>query len=183
MKEREVGAPAVPTAATATTAATAGAAPTLYDWAGGMPAFERLTGVFYARVKEDAVLGPVFAHMSPEHPEHVARFLAEVFGGPPAYSEHAGGRGHSEMISHHLRKGLSEEKRRRWVNLLLDCADEVGLPDDPEFRSAFVGYLEWGSRLAVVNSQPGVPPAPDDSPMPHWGWGEVGGPYRPDGPA
>ena len=30
------------------------------------------------------------------------------------------------------------------------------MPDDPEFRSALVGYLEWGSRLAVINSQPGA---------------------------
>ena len=55
-----------------------------------------------------------------------------------------------------------------------------GLPDDPEFRSAFVAYLEWGSRLAVINSQPGVPdsdPDPTD-PMPVWNWGAVGGPYR-----
>lgn len=48
------------------------------------------------------------------------------------------------------------------------------MPDDPEFRSALVGYLEWGSRLAVINSQAGVDP---DAPMPKWGWGEVRGPY------
>jgi len=28
------------------------------------------------------------------------------------------------------------------------------MPDDPEFRSALVGYLEWGSRLQSFNSQP-----------------------------
>jgi len=28
----------------------------------------------------------------------------------------------------------------------------VGLPSDPEFRSAFGRYLEWGTRLAVINS-------------------------------
>jgi len=64
------------------------------------------------------------------------------------------------------------------VQLLLESADEVGLPDDPEFRSAFVAYLEWGSRLALLNSQDGVAPSVDQS-MPRWGWGEVGGPYRP----
>lgn len=58
--------------------------------------------------------------------------------------------------------------------LLLETADELRLPDDPEFRSALVGYLEWGSRLAVINSQPGVK-AEEDSPMPKWGWGEVKG--------
>jgi len=42
--------------------------------------------------------------------------------------------------------------------------DEVGLPSDPEFRSAFVAYLEWGHRLAVIkfagrrNAHPGTRP-------------------------
>jgi hemoglobin len=66
------------------------------------------------------------------------------------------------------------------VALLLDTADELALPDDPEFRSALVGYLEWGSRLAVINSQADGD-VDGNSPMPKWGWGEVKGPYRPDG--
>ena len=37
------------------------------------------------------------------------------------------------------------------------AADDAGLPDDPEFRAALVGYLEWGTRLAMHNSQPGAP--------------------------
>lgn len=63
------------------------------------------------------------------------------------------------------------------MDLLVTCADETGIPEDPEFRSAFVAYLEWGSRIAVLNSQPGVAPPPPDSPMPVWAWGEVKGPY------
>jgi hemoglobin len=62
--------------------------------------------------------------------------------------------------------------------LLLDTADELGLPDDPEFRSALVGYLEWGTRLAVLNSQPGAT-VDEAAAMPRWGWGEVKGPYLP----
>jgi hypothetical protein len=46
------------------------------------------------------------------------------------------------------------------------------MPDDPEFRPALVGYLEWGSRLAVLNSQAGAEVNPD-APTPKWGWGEV----------
>jgi hemoglobin len=60
--------------------------------------------------------------------------------------------------------------------LLLDTADELKMADDPEFRSAMVGYLEWGSRLAVINSQPGAS-VDAHAPMPKWGWGVVGGPY------
>lgn len=82
------------------------------------------------------------------------------------------------MISHHLGRHLTEEQRRRWISLLLDAADEVGLPDDPEFRSAFVAYIEWGTRLAKLNSQPGASPQLDE-PMPRWGWGVPGGPYEP----
>jgi hemoglobin len=50
--------------------------------------------------------------------------------------------------------------------------DEAGLPTDPEFRSAFVAYLESGTRIAMMMSQPGMD-VPEDSPMPKWGWGEV----------
>jgi hypothetical protein len=35
------------------------------------------------------------------------------------------------------------------------AADDAALPDDPEFWAAFVGYVEWGTRLAFHNSQPG----------------------------
>jgi len=123
----------------------------------------------------------VFAGMPPDHATHVAYFLAEVLGGPGRYStevaEHPPG-GHARMTSHHLGRGLAERQRSHWVQLLLSVADEVGLPDDPEFRSAFVAYLEWGSRLALLNSQDGVAPSAAQ-PMPRWGWGEVGGPYRP----
>jgi hypothetical protein len=47
------------------------------------------------------------------------------------------------------------------------------VPDDPEFRSALVGYIEWGSRLAVLNSKPRET-VPENSPMPRWGWGSDG---------
>jgi hemoglobin len=148
--------------------------PTLHAWLGGTPALEKLFARFYEHVAEDALLAPVFAGMSREHSVHVAAFVAEVFGGPPDYSEHHGG--HAAMIRKHLGKHLTDAQRKRWVVVLLDTADELGVPTDPEFRSALVGYLEWGSRLAVMNSQPGAA-AIVDAPMPRWGWGVVGGPF------
>jgi hemoglobin len=149
--------------------------PTLYDWAGGEPALQRLTEVFYGRVREDAVLAPVFAGMSPDHPRHVAAWLGEVFGGPPVYTEAHGGYPH--MLAKHLNRALTEAQRVRWVQLISASADEAGLPADPEFRSAFAAYLEWGTRIAVINSQPGAAPPPE-APVPRWGWGEAP-PYVP----
>ncbi|MEO8561769.1 MAG: group II truncated hemoglobin [bacterium] len=148
--------------------------PTLYEWAGGMPAFERLTKVFYERVLADPLIGPLFAHMNEKHPTYVAHFLAEVFKGPEEYSAERGG--HHTMLAQHLNKRLTQEQRSRWVQLLLTSADDAGLPADPEFRSAFVSYIEWGTRLAVLNSQDDANPTLEQ-PMPKWGWGEVKGPY------
>jgi hemoglobin len=150
-----------------------GETPTLYDWAGGDEAFLRLTEAFYARATEDDLLGPLFARMHPEHARYVAVWLAEVFGGPAAYTEEHGGYPH--MVAKHLGMAITEEQRRRWVNLIQDAADEAGLPDDPEFRAAFLGYIEWGTRLAKQNSQPGADVL-REAPVPHWGWG-VAPPY------
>ena len=151
------------------------AVPTLYEWAGGAAALERLTERFYAKVRADPVVGPLFAAMPEDHPRHVAMWLGEVFRGPSAYSEELGG--YPRMMRHHLERHIRPEQRARWVALLSEAADEVGLPDDPEFRSAFVAYLEWGSRIALANSQPEARP-PETAPMPHWGWGEAP-PYQP----
>ncbi len=151
--------------------------PTLYDWIGGLDKLRHLTARFYERVPSDPILAPIFAHTEAGHADHVALFLAEVFGGPKDYSTMHGG--HPEMIRHHLNRHLTHEQRKAWVSLLLDTVDELGLPDDPEFRSALVGYLEWGSRLAVLNSQDGVQ-VDEQAEMPKWGWGEVRGPYRPE---
>ena len=149
--------------------------PTLYEWAGGMPVFEHLTDVFYKKVLQDELLEPVLRHMSTEHQKHVAHFIAEVFGGPAAYTGEGGS--HFGMIQKHLGRHLTEQHRKRWVALLLESADEIALPDDPEFRSAFVAYIEWGTRIAVMNSNINGTEMPAHEPMPKWGWDVPGGPY------
>jgi len=153
------------------------AVPTLYEWAGGMSAFITLFDKFYDKVLADDVLEPVFKHMSPEHRLHVAHFVAEVLGGPKVYSESE--ESHFEMIRKHLSKHLTQEHRKRWMDLLLQTADELQLPDDPEFRSAFLAYLEWGTRIAVINSNLDEVNESPDVPMPKWNWGVPGGPYIP----
>ena len=152
--------------------------PTLYEWAGGIERLEALFSAFYERVPHDPILGEVFAHMPKEHSQTVAHFVAEVLGGPKFYTTN-GQHGHSTMVAKHLSRHLTEVQRKRWVDLLLETADKIGLPDDPEFRSALVGYLEWGSRIAVINSKTSDNPVDNSAPMPAWGWGEVKGPYIP----
>ena len=107
--------------------------PTLFEWAGGQEALEKLTGIFYDKVSKDELLSRVFKNMSPDHSKHVAHFIGEVFGGPKIYTQHDKG-SHSIMVNHHVGKMLDEPKRKRWMELLLESADEMGLADDPEFR-------------------------------------------------
>jgi CDGSH-type Zn-finger protein len=150
------------------------ARPTVFEWCGGLPALVRMTRVFYEKyVPQDPLLAPRFATMSADHPERVAAWLGEVFGGPKSYSEGYGG--YPRMLSQHRGKALTEQERARWVELLLRSAHDAGLPNDPEFRAAFGSYVEWGSRLAVENSQTDARP-PEHMPMPHWDWQTAAGP-------
>ncbi len=151
--------------------------PTLFEWAGDMQTFETLFAKFYDKVLKDDLLAEVFKNMGPNHVKHVSHFVAEVLGGEKLYTTEDGG-SHSEMIGKHIGKMLTEEERQCWIHLLLQTADEVGLKSDPEFRSAFVGYLEWGTRIAFINSQLTINPMAQAQPMPKWGWGETGGPFQ-----
>jgi CDGSH-type Zn-finger protein/truncated hemoglobin YjbI len=172
--------------------------PTLFEWAGGLPALTRMTRLLYEKhVPADPLLAPLFADMPPGHPEREAKWLAEVFGGPALYSEERGG--HSAMAGAHAGLALTEEQRARWAALTMRAAREAGLPADPEFQAAFSSYIEWGSRAAVSQSQPAAPPQPggsravggpgvspgghgappgpaQDAPMPRWDWGPAGPP-------
>jgi len=145
--------------------------PTLYEWAGGRGAIERLLNRFYDLVEDDELIAPLFGgKVSAEHRDHVATWWCEVLGGPAAYTAELGG--YEAMIAKHAGLAIGAEQRRRFVALLSLAADEAGLPDDPEFRSALIAYAEWGSRLAMHNSQPGTAVAPH-APVPRWGWGEA----------
>ena len=142
--------------------------PTLFEWAGGYPALLDMTRIFYSRyVPEDPLLGPLFAEMSPDHPERVAAWLSEVFGGPPFYSQRYGG--YQRMVSQHLGKRITGEQRALWATYMLQSAEDAGLPSDAEFRAAFVAYVEWGSRIALENSGDGAKPPPN-MPVPKWWW-------------
>jgi len=150
--------------------------PTLYEWAGGGSAIRRLIDAFYDRVEQDELISPYFpGGVHEDHRDHVAAWWAEVFGGPSRYSQELGGYEHMLARHHNLR--ITPEARHRFVATMSVAADDAGLPDDPEFRSALLAYAEWGTRLALQNSQEGAEAAPH-APVPRWGWGEAP-PYRP----
>jgi len=144
---------------------------TLFEWAGGADMIRRLMDCFYDRVERDELLSPYFpGGVSETHRAHVTTWWSEVFGGAARYTEELGGYEH--MLAHHRGLAITPEHRHRFVSLLSLAADDAGLPDDPEFRSALLAYAEWGSRLAMHNSQPGAEVF-EHAPVPRWGWGEA----------
>jgi hemoglobin len=155
------------------------AIPTIYEWAGGREAFARWLNRFYDLVEAEAPsIAALFGErVSRAHREHVTDWWAEVMGGPARYTEQRGGYEH--MLARHRDLGISAEQRLQFVTLLSRAADDAGLPADPEFRAAIMSYAEWGTRLALHNSQPGAEPVAH-APVPRWGWG-VAPPYMPEG--
>lgn len=148
--------------------------PTLFEWAGGASAVRALIDAFYDRVEADDLLSGFFpGGVSEHHRDHVAAWWGEVLGGPAVYTEQHGG--YEAMLAHHVGLGITIEQRHRFAATMSLAADDAGLPDDPEFRAAVIGYVEWGTRLAMGNSQPGAPVA-EHAPVPRWGWG-VAPPY------
>ena len=150
--------------------------PTLIDWAGGLAAMARLIDAFYDRVEGDDLLSPFFpGGVSQEHRRHVTAWWTEVFGGPSDYTDRLGG--YQRMLAHHRGLAIAAEQRLRFATTMSQAADDAALPAGPEFRAAPVGYLEWGTRLAMANSRPSATP-PERAPVPRWGWG-VAPPYCP----
>jgi hemoglobin len=150
--------------------------PTLYEWVRGRPAIARLIDAFYDRVERDDLLSLLFpGGVSAAHREHVTTWWCEVLGGPADYTQRLGG--YPAMLAHHRDLSITPGQRFRFASLMSLAADDADLPGDPEFRAAFVSYLEWGTRLAMHNSQPGADIV-QQAPVPRWGWG-VAPPYQP----
>jgi hemoglobin len=118
--------------------------PTIFEAAGGSPAFEALTVRFYKKVRADPLLAPVFASFTAEHAKNVAIWLGEVFGRPARYSEDHGG--HRTVLERHRNLALTPNQKERWVELMLETARwgaQIALP-----------LLSPGSRSSISDRSP-----------------------------
>jgi hemoglobin len=144
------------------------ARPSMYEFAGGEPAFLALAKAFHARCLADPVLEHPFSHPgNPEYVERLADYWSEVLGGPPRYSASHGG--HSAMLEIHARQGADEELGRRFVSAFVRAIDDAGLPEDPEFRNGVHAYMEWAVAEVLAYSPEDAVVDPDLQ-VPHWGW-------------
>jgi hemoglobin len=125
----------------------------LFDFAGGEAALHRLEDTFYRSVLADPLLQPLFGAGKPEHVDHLTAFTAESFGGPGRFSRELG---FAHLIAVHRGLHITEEQRQRFVDLYLRALDAAGMPADPDFRSAVREHVEFGSKVALQNSNAGT---------------------------
>jgi hemoglobin len=122
---------------------------TLFEHAGGEAALHRLEQVFYDSVLADPLLQPLFGAGRPEHVDHLTAFTAESFGGPDRFSRELG---FGHLISVHRGLHIDEAQRERFVELYMAALDKAEMPDDEPFRRAVREHVEFGSRVAMQNS-------------------------------
>ena len=120
----------------------------VYELAGGEPAFRALVARFYTRVAEDPVLRPVY----PEEDlsgatERLTLFLIQYFGGPSTYSER---RGHPRLRLRHHPFAIGQAERDAWLLNMTEAVESLDLA--PAVRKALLDYFEVAST-AMINVQ------------------------------
>jgi hemoglobin len=150
--------------------------PTLFEFAGGGPAFLALATAHHARCLADPELNHPFSHPG-QHPQHVERLAAywgEVMGGPPAYSEACGDQSEacgdqSAVLRMHSGNGDMTDLGERFARCFDLALDDAALPADPAFRAALRAYMRWAVDDVLSYSAVDAIVA-SGKPMPRWGW-------------
>jgi len=143
-----------------------GRAESLVAAVGGVAALRRLSSTFYEAVLADPLLAPVFADFTPAHVEHVAVWLAEVFGGDPRFTDELGG--HQALLRAHLGLVITEEQRLRWLELMA-AAVAKELPTT-SCCAARDGVLRLGTSIARDVSAEPVGTTSATRAHTRWGW-------------
>ena len=124
--------------------------PTIYELAGGEPAFRRLVDLFYAMVEQDALLRPLFPADLEPGKEHQRLFLIQYFGGPRTYDAQ---RGHPRLRMRHAPFVIGQAARDAWLGHMLAAVDEAAISEPA--RSAMRSYFEMAAT-AMINQQPPI---------------------------
>jgi len=115
---------------------------TFYDEVGGRDTFVRFVARFYAGVRTDPVLAPLYPQDDWEGAEVRLRgFLEQYWGGPTTYSQL---RGHPRLRMRHAPFAIGPDERDAWLRHMRDAVDTLDLT--PEQDATLWGYLEMAAR-------------------------------------
>ena len=131
---------------------------TIYEAAGGGPAFLALARAWHARCLADPIVSHAFSHgYHVQHSERLAAYWAEALGGPAEYSATLGDE--STVVRMHSANGEHHEMDERAQQCFALALDDAKLPDDPRLRATLVAYFRWatGRMAAYPDSAESVP--------------------------
>jgi len=124
---------------------TSGEQQIFYDAIGGAEVIARIVATFYAGVRDDEVLRPLY----PEEDltaaqERFTLFLIQYWGGPTTYSET---RGHPRLRMRHAPFAVTPLAKEHWLKHFRDGLDEAALP--PELDAQFWDYVTHAAQFMV----------------------------------
>ena len=123
-------------------ATTSGTPASFFDEIGGADTFRRLVARFYASVRTDPVLAPLYPPDEWEAAEQRLRmFLEQYWGGPRTYSEQ---RGHPRLRMRHAPFAIGPAERDAWLDNMRDAVDSLHLT--PEQDATLWAYLEMAAH-------------------------------------
>ena len=119
----------------------------VYELAGGEPAFRLLVQRFYARVAGDPVLRRVYPDEDLSGAtERLTLFLIQYWGGPSTYSEQ---RGHPRLRMRHQPFAIGRAERDAWLEHMTAAVESLDLA--PAVRKALLDYFATAS-IAMINT-------------------------------
>ncbi len=119
---------------------TVAAVATMYERVGGEAFFVTLVDRFYEGVVADPVLRPLYPDDLAESRAHLALFLAQYWGGPPAYNEL---RGHPRLRMRHAPFVIGTLERDAWLRHMTGAVRAAGLAPDDE--AELLAYFEMAA--------------------------------------
>jgi len=118
----------------------------VYELAGGEPAFRLLVERFYARVAEDPLLRSVYPDEDLSGAtQRLTLFLIQYWGGPSTYSEL---RGHPRLRLRHQPFAIGRAERDAWLAHMTAAVESLELA--PAVRRALLNYFDTAST-AMIN--------------------------------
>ena len=122
----------------------------MYGRVGGDPFFDELTSRFYAAVKTDPVLRPLYPQDDEEFESarrHLRDFLIQYWGGPEAYNQT---RGAPRLRQRHFPFLIGPAERDAWLAHMTEAVRAANLR--PLDETQMIGY--FNAVAASLTNQP-----------------------------
>jgi hemoglobin len=121
-----------------------------YDAVGGAETFHKIVSTFYALVREDEILRPLYPDDELDAAEvRLRMFLEQYWGGPRTYSDQ---RGHPRLRMRHAPFRIGPFERDAWLRCMHTAVASIDAQTlDDEHRAELLAYLEMAAH-SMVNS-------------------------------